>query len=201
MNIMTEELKSLITLTDEIFDIIKDDYSKYLNNEKQELLDNINYNNLFKIKDNLIYFKIDCFSYPLKKNNLSIEVIIFICLTYICSNINPLKIILIDYEINKIITNNNLERSLEVSDFELIDIIESKILNDLPYNIIFLDSDIEIFNYLRIEKGIKVAKLYYDILLSLGNTDNPLEYYLTYKNFNYEDTYEIIYNYINKKIF
>ena len=198
---MTEELKSLISLTDEIFDIIKDDYSKYLSNEKLELLDNINYNNLFKIKDNLIYFKIDCFSYPLKKNNLSIEVIIFICLTYICSNINPLKIILIDYEINKIITNNNLERSLEVSDFELVDIIESKILNDLPYNIIFLDSDIEIFNYLRIEKGIKVAKLYYDILLSLGNTDNPLEYYLTYKNFNYEDTYEIIYNYINKKIF
>ena len=201
MNIMTEELKSLISLTDEIFDIIKDDYSKYLSNEKLELLDNINYNNLFKIKDNLIYFKIDCFSYPLKKNNLSIEVIIFICLTYICSNINPLKIILIDYEINKIITNNNLERSLEVSDFELVDIIETKILNDLPYNIIFLDSDIEIFNYLRIEKGIKVAKLYYDILLSLGNTDNPLEYYLTYKNFNYEDTYEIIYNYINKKIF
>ncbi len=198
---MTEELKSLISLTDEIFDIIKDDYSKYLSNEKLELLDNINYNNLFKIKDNLIYFKIDCFSYPLKKNNLSIEVIIFICLTYICSNINPLKIILIDYEINKIITNNNLERSLEVSDFELVDIIETKILNDLPYNIIFLDSDIEIFNYLRIEKGIKVAKLYYDILLSLGNTDNPLEYYLTYKNFNYEDTYEIIYNYINKKIF
>ena len=33
-----------------------------------------------------------------------------------------------------------------------------------PYNIIFIDSEVEIFNYLAEEKGIEVAKLYHDIV-------------------------------------
>lgn len=197
---MNDELNSLISLCDEIFDIIKENYSKYLNKEKLELLNNINYNNLFKIKDDTIYYKIDCFSYPLNKNNLTIEIVIFMCLAYICSNLNPLKIILIDYEINKIIEDNNLERNLSINNFELVNIIENKIINDLPYNIIFLESDIEIFNYLRIEKGIKIAKLYHNIAISLGTINNPLEYYLTYKNLNYDNTYDMLYNFINEKI-
>ena len=122
------------------------------------------------------------------------------CLAYICSNLNPLKIILIDYEINKIIEDNNLERNLSINNFELVNIIENKIINDLPYNIIFLESDIEIFNYLRIEKGIKIAKLYHNIAISLGTINNPLEYYLTYKNLNYDNTYDMLYNFINEKI-
>ncbi len=194
---MNDELSSLISLTQEIFDIIKNDYGKYLKKEKQELLDN---NNLFKIIDDTIYYQKDGFSYPLKKDNLGIEIIIFMCLASLCGNLTPLKIALIDYEVNQIIENNTLERTLEVNNFELVDILKSRILDELPYNIIFFDTDIEIFDYLANEKDVKVAKLYYEINSSLGNFTNPLDYYLTYKNFNYEEAYDKVYNFINKKI-
>ena len=193
---MKEELSSLNSLTQEIFEIIKTDYGKYFPEEKLELLDN----NLFKIINDTIYYQKDGFSYPLKKDNLSIEIIIFMCLATLCGNLSPLKICLIDYEINQIIEKNNLERNLEVTDFQLIDILKTRILDDLSYNIIFLDTDIEIFYYLATEKGVKTAKLYYDINSSFKTFTNPLEYYLTYKNLNYEDAYDKVYNFINRKI-
>ncbi len=194
---MNDELKSFNSLTQEIFEIIKTDYGKFLTKEKLEYLDN---NNLFKIVDDTIYYQKDLVSYPLKKENLTIQVIVFMCLLSVCSNINPLKILLISDEVNNIITKYNLDENNNIRNFDFIDILKTKILDDLPFNIIFLDTDIEIFNYLVTEKGIKTAKLYYDINKSLGKVNNPIDYYLNYQDYDYDLAYDKVYNFINTRI-
>ena len=194
---MNDELKSFNSLTQEIFEIIKTDYGKFLTKEKLEYLDN---NNLFKIVDDTIYYQKDLVSYPLKKENLTIQVIVFMCLLSVCSNINPLKILLISDEVNNIITKYNLDENNNIRNFEFIDILKVKILDDLPFNIIFLDTDIEIFNYLVTEKGIKTARLYYDINKSLGRVNNPIDYYLNYQDYDFDLAYDKVYNFINTRI-
>ena len=194
---MNDELKSFNSLTQEIFEIIKTDYGKFLTKEKLEYLDN---NNLFKIVDDTIYYQKDLVSYPLKKENLTIQVIVFMCLLSVCSNINPLKILLISDEVNNIITKYNLDENNNIRNFDFIDILKTKILDDLPFNIIFLDTDIEIFNYLVTEKGIKTARLYYDINKSLGRVNNPIDYYLNYQDYDFDLAYDKVYNFINTRI-
>ena len=194
---MNDELKSFNSLTQEIFEIIKTDYGKFLTKEKLEYLDN---NNLFKIVDDTIYYQKDLVSYPLKKENLSIQVIVFMCLLSVCSNINPLKILLISDEVNNIITKYNLDENNNIRNFDFIDILKTKILDDLPFNIIFLDTDIEIFNYLVTEKGIKTARLYYDLNKSLGRVNNPIDYYLNYQDYDFDLAYDKVYNFINTRI-
>ena len=194
---MNDELKSFNSLTQEIFEIIKTDYGKFLTKEKLEYLDN---NNLFKIVDDTIYYQKDLVSYPLKKENLTIQVIVFMCLLSVCSNINPLKILLISDEVNNIITKYNLDENNNIRNFDFIDILKTKILDDLPFNIIFLDTDIEIFNYLVTEKGIKTARLYYDINKTLGRVNNPIDYYLNYQDYDFDLAYDKVYNFINTRI-
>ena len=194
---MNDELKSFNSLTQEIFEIVKTDYGKFLTKEKLEYLDN---NSLFKIVDDTIYYQKDLVSYPLKKENLTIQVIVFMCLLSVCSNINPLKILLISDEVNNIITKYNLDENNNIRNFDFIDILKTKILDDLPFNIIFLDTDIEIFNYLVTEKGIKTARLYYDINKSLGRVNNPIDYYLNYQDYDFDLAYDKVYNFINTRI-
>ena len=194
---MNDELKSFNSLTQEIFEIIKTDYGKFLTKEKLEYLDN---NNLFKIVDDTIYYQKDLISYPLKKENLSIQVIVFMCLLSVCSNINPLKILLISDEVNNIITKYNLDENNNIRNFDFTDILKTKILDDLPFNIIFLDTDIEIFNYLVTEKGIKTARFYYDLNKSLGRVNNPIDYYLNYQDYDFDLAYDKVYNFINTRI-
>ena len=199
-----DEENSLIRLIDEIFDIIKTDYLKYLSEEKRNFLENLNYKNLFEIKNDIIYYKKDGFSYPLKKEDLTIEVLIFMCLSSLCGKLTPFKICLIASEIKSLIERNNLEGNKNL-DFELIKIIKEKILNDLPYNIIFLDTDIDIFNYLVTEKGIRTANIYYSLKHDFNNnflTDdfNPLEYFLNYQDLEYETSYDIVYNFIENSV-
>ena len=194
---MNEELKSFNSLTQEIFEIIKTDYGKFLTKEKLEYLDN---NNLFKIVDDTIYYQKDLVSYPLKKEKLTIQVIVFMCLLSVCNNITPLKVLLISDEVNNIITKYNLDENNNIRNFDFIDILKTKILDDLPFNIIFLDTDIEIFNYLVTEKGIKTARLYYDINKSLGKVNNPIDYYLNYQDYDFDLAYDKVYNFINTRI-
>ena len=194
---MNDELKSFNSLTQEIFEIIKTDYGKFLTKEKLEYLDN---NNLFKIVDDTIYYQKDLVSYPIKKENLTIQVIVFMCLLSVCSNINPLKILLISDEVNNIITKYNLDENNNIRNFDFTDILKTKILDDLPFNIIFLDTDIEIFNYLVTEKGIKTARFYYDLNKSLGRVNNPIDYYLNYQDYDFDLAYDKVYNFINTRI-
>ena len=199
-----DEENSLISLIKEIFDIIKTDYLKYLSKEKRNFLESLNYKELFTIKNDIIYYKKDGLSYPLKKEDLTIEVLIFMCLSIFCGNLTPFKICLIASEIKSLIERNNLEGNRNL-DFKLIEVVKEKILNDLPYNIIFLDTDIDIFNYLVTEKGIRIANIYYSLKHDfnknfLKDDFNPLEYFLNYQDLEYESSYDIVYNFIENSV-
>ena len=229
-------LSSMISRAKVVFDIIEKEYKVFLSRDKREILENITYSNFFKVceKEDLppIYLmgntyylnqKIvkeipsldgnDLYSTYLKENdnfNLFNDLIIFMCLSILCGELNPLKLGLIELEIREISNKYNLNTSSvnNYKELNIARIVKDKILNDVPFNIIFLDSDIEIFNYLTEEKGIKVAKLYYQISKMMKskykgfsksnfNLKSFIDYY---NNINYDDVMELIYDFLNTKI-
>ena len=232
------DLSSMISRAQVVFDIIKNEYKVFLSSEKLDLIENLDYSKFFKLmeKDNNypIYLSGDTYylnpnldsiieDIPNNSNNLYsmylrnnkqdkiyYDLIIFMCLSLLCGELNPLKIGLIEYEIRKINQVNNLDVSLvnNYKELEIASIVREKLLDDIPYNIIFLDSDIEIFNYLTEEKGITVAKHYYEIsklmqekFKGFDKNKFTLKGFLDYyNNVNYDDVLDIIYDFINTKI-
>ena len=181
------DLSSMISLAKEVFGILEREYKVFLSKEKINLIENLDYENLFKLTNRLdlppIFLNDE--TYYLRKsfdninsnsvygnylkntdiNEVYNKMIIFMCLSFFCGDINPLKLGLMEFEIRKLskkyginVSDINNYKELEISN-----IVKEKILNDVPFNIIFLDSDIEIFNYLTEEKGIQIAKIYYQI--------------------------------------
>ena len=94
------------------------------------------------------------------------------------------------------------------STLEVANLLSSTILKDLPYNIIFIDSEVEIFNYLAEEKGIEIAKLYHDIVKKINNkyksfsrnNNNLTDFLNFYETINYEDILDLIYDFVNSKV-
>lgn len=81
------------------------------------------------------------------------------------------------------------------------------ILKDLPFNIIFLDNDTEIFYYLSEEKGIKIAKMYYEVSCLMKEKYKKLTGNFSLKDFlsfydalDYSDVLDFVYDFINMKI-
>ena len=112
------------------------------------------------------------------------------CLQTLCGKLTPLKKGLIEIEVRNIALNYNIDiNKNNEQEFQIATLLKHSILDDLPFNIIFLDSDIEIFNYLSEEKGIKIAKFYYQISELMRK-----------KDINYDEVYDEIYNFINEKI-
>ena len=213
------DLSSMISRAQVVFDIIKNEYKVFLSSEKLDLIENLDYSKFFKLmeKDNNYPIYLSGDTYYLNPNLDSIiedkiyyDLIIFMCLSLLCGELNPLKIGLIEYEIRKINQVNNLDVSLvnNYKELEIASIVREKLLDDIPYNIIFLDSDIEIFNYLTEEKGITVAKHYYEIsklmqekFKGFDKNKFTLKGFLDYYNkINYDDVLDIIYDFINTKI-
>lgn len=212
------DLSSMISKAQVVFSILEKEYNIFLKDEKKEWLENIKYENLFKItdKETLLPIFLSGDGYYLNKkilkehNNIYENLLLFLCLSLLCGELNPLKIGLIELETRKLSNKYNIEISNtnNQKELEIATLIHDKILNDLPYNIIFLDSDIEIFHYLTIEKGIEVAKLYIKISNLMKQKYNDLDkekinletYINYYNNINYENILDIIYDYINVKI-
>lgn len=229
------DLSSMINKTKLIFEILEKKYKIFLSQDKLELLDNLIYSNLFKISEDsnlpFIYLLGDTYylnstlsqeintlngndlisNYLINNdiNNIYLELTTFLCLSLLCSDLNPLKIGLIEREVREISKEYNIKTSQisNYKEYEVSSIIYDVLLKDLPINIIFLDSEIEIFHYLTIEKGIEVAKLYYKISSLMKekynnfNKDYSLKNMIDYyNNINYDDVLDIIYNYVNKKI-
>ncbi|MBQ8472777.1 MAG: hypothetical protein IJ501_04675 [Bacilli bacterium] len=229
-------LSSMISRAKVVFDIIEKEYKVFLSRDKREILENITYSNFFKVceKEDLppiyligninylnqnIFKEIpslrgnDLYSTYLRENNnfnLFNDLVIFMCLSILCGELNPLKLGLIELEIREISNKYNLNIS-NVNNYKELNIariVKDKILSDVPFNIIFLDSDIEIFNYLTEEKGIKIAKLYYQIsgmmkskFKGFSNNNFSLSNFINYyNNINYDDVMDLIYDFLNEKI-
>lgn len=226
------DLSSMISLAKEVFDIIEREYKVFLSEEKRNLIENIDYENLFKLTDNLdippIFFNGETnylrssfdnintnslYTNYLRNTNINVvykEMVIYMCLSFLCDEITPLKRGLIELEIRNIGQKYNLKFSKinNYKELEVAKIVKEKILNDLPLNIIFLDSDIEIFNYLAEEKGIQFAKIYYQISNMMKNSYgnfyknkfNLEEFCNYYDSINYNSVLDYIYSFINQKI-
>lgn len=217
-------------------DIIKKEYQVYLSDEKIEILNSINPDTFFTFNDSSnknyiilgtknIYLRDDLYQNLSKTNDPYIlnflkkydnsyqiyqDLIIYLYLIFICDELTPLKLGLIEKEVRNLSIKYNFSISSinNYKELEVINILYEKILSDLPYKIIFLDSDIEIFNYLLEEKDINVAKLYYQISKEMineysnfpqqrDNLENILNFY---KNINYENILDNIYSFIHKRV-
>ena len=225
------DLSSMINLTKQVFTLIEQEYQVFLSLEKKENLANLDYNGFYKVinDDNLppIYFnqvnyllnlKLDnlpntIYGNYLKNKDLSsiyLELVPFFCFNYLAGDINFLKLGLIQLEINNFCTKNNLLFSsiFCYKELEVALLLSSTILKDLPYKIIFIDSEVEIFNYLAEEKGIEVAKLYHDIVKKINNkyksfsrnNNNLVDFLKFYETINYEDILDLIYDFVNSKV-
>lgn len=233
------DLSSMISRAKVVFDILEKEYKIFLSSEKKEMLENIIYSNLFKVCENTnlppVYLSGDTYylnrsldkeikslsetslySKYLKEtdiNDIYLELVIFLCLSMLCSELNqlnPLKIGLIELEVRKISNKYNIKTSNinNYKELEVATLVHDKILNDVPFNIIFKDSDIEIFYYLGVEKGIEAAKIYHEISLlmkkkfaKIKTSEFSLKKFLKhYESINYEDVMDLIYDYINVKI-
>ena len=229
-------LSSMISRAKAVFDIIEEEYKVFLSNDKREILENITYSKFFKVceREDLppIYLTGDTYylnqtifkeisslkgndlysSYLRENNNFNIfnDLIIFMCLSILCGELNPLKLGLIELEIRKLSEKYNLNTS-SVNNYKELNIgtiVKDKILSDIPLNIIFLDSDVEIFNYLAEEKGNKIAKLYYQISGTMkskykgfSKSNFSLKSFIDYyNNINYDDVMDLIYDFLNEKI-
>lgn len=230
------DLSSMISRAKVVFDVLEKEYKVFLASEKIEMLEGIIYSNFFKVTENAslppIYLSgdtyylnrtldkerksltsDDLYSNYLRSNNISKiyeEVVIFLCLSLMCGELNPLKIGLIELEVREISNRHGISTS-SINNHKELDIailVKEKLLNDVPFNIIFLDSDVEIFNYLATESGIEIAKFYYRIseMMSqkyqgLKDKEFSLGKFLNYyEAINYDDVMDVIYDFINTKI-
>lgn len=225
-------ISSMIDVAKKVFEIIKMEYQDFLTLEKIELINNLNYSNLFKITDdNLppVYLENETFYLKdnlnldtnlinpylnyLRNNNLETvyqELIIYMCLKLLCGEINPLKLGLIEKEVRYLANKYNIKTSNinNYKELEIANLVSDLLLDDLPVNIIFFDNNIEIFNYLTEEKGIKIAKLYHEISRKMiskykgfsSNNFDLISFSNYYNDINYEDISDLIYDFINQKI-
>ena len=171
-----------------------------------ELIDNIECKDLFKLTNIKVPIYLLGDTYYLNSNyidKIDNHLVIFMCLSLFCGDINPLKFGLICLEIEKLFNFNKSYKELKIAR-----ILKEKVLEDIPFNIIFLDSDIEIFNYLSEEKGIEIANFYYQVsnLMKAKYNDfnfdkfNFDEFNNFYENINYEDILDIVYSFIHHNV-
>ena len=190
---------------EKIFDIIKKEYSLYLTKEKSALIENLDYQKLFRItKKNSDKISED--TYYLNETNLDYDLVILLCLGVLCGKLNPLKVELMHLEVLKI--KEKLDLDCKEESIMLPTIMKEKILSDVPFNIIFLESDVEIFNYLAEEIDLKTAKFYYeisDMMQSIyekttGEEFNLFKYLEVRNNLNYDEVYDKLYNFVSSKV-
>lgn len=229
------DLSSMISLAQEVFDILEVEYKDFLSNEKKEFIKNLDFSLLFKIikKENFppIYFLGDTFylnSYIfLEKekltgndaysvylrnhdlNSIFCDLVLFLCIRSLCGEINPLKLGLIELEIRKISKKYSIRTSNinNYKELEIGNVMQESLLNDLPFNIIFLDTDLDIFNYLAEEKGSKIANLYCqlsnimkDKYKGFDKNNFSLETFIGYyQNIDYQEIIDRIYDFISLK--
>ena len=189
-----------------IFDIIKKEYGVFLSNEKIALINELDYQNIIRLTKEKSKVSISG-DYYLNFDMLDYDLIILLCLSILCGKLNPLKIELIKLESLHIKSLLNLDNSNEEDNLLIARIIKEKVLADVPFNVIFLESDVDIFDYLTEEKDLKTAKFYYEIsklMLSIYRKNieefNLLKYLQVRDSLNYDLVYDKLYNFVSKKV-
>ena len=203
---MDNKLSNIYNLSLEVFKILKDEYSIYLSKEKKEFLENLNINNFYKVVNNSylpsIFYIGDKYYLNSYYNLDNLESLIpFLCLASLTSNLNPLKIGLIEEELLYLKDKYNLDIDTYFKEeLEIAKLVSKSVLLDVPFKIIFKESDIDIVNYLVEEKGSNDGLIYYNISKKMKEIREKDDYFTKEKNFDYEEVKDYLYDYIGSKV-
>ena len=192
---MKIELNNIYSTSLKLFTIIKEEYNIFLTDEQKIKIENIDIFHFYKIiKDKDLppfYYLKDMYYLNSYYNIDFIDYLPFICLSYLCNNLNPLKIGLIELELKQLKDKYALKyKNYHEKETEVADIVSKKILNNIPYKVIFLDNDSDIVSYLVEEKGSKIGLLYAKISKQMKEI----------KNNDYKDVIDNLYEYVSSKI-
>ena len=187
------DLNSVFSVSLRLFTIIKEEYYNYLSNDKKEFLDKLDVFHLFRvIKDK----KLPVFSFvgeTVYLNNYYKEEFLnylpFICLAILCGKIDPLKIGLIEKELKELNDKYALGyKTIHEKELDVASVVYKALLEDIPYPIIFIDNDADLFSYLAEEKGSKLALFYKELSDSMKVSED------------YSETMDLIYDYLSNKV-
>ncbi len=101
---MKIELNDLYSISLRIFTILREEFSLYLSEDKKEKLENIDIFHFYKIindKNMPLFSFFGDICYLNSYYNIDLDYLPFICLSYLCGNLNPLKIGLIELKIKE----------------------------------------------------------------------------------------------------
>ena len=204
---MSEDvINHMCSLSQEFFKIIKEEYSIYLSEEKKNFLNNVDISKLYKIISNSELPNIFYLGGTYYFNNYykfeNIEKMIpFLCLSSIISNLNPLKIGLIEVELLNLKIKYNLNIDINfASELEVADIVSRSLLNNIPFKIIFKDSDSDIVNYLQEEENSEIALCYYNVSKQMKYLRNKINDFQSNINIDYSTIIDYIYDFIGTKV-
>ena len=203
---MDNMLEKINKMSYDIFEILKKEYEIYLSNDKKEFIDNIDINNLYKIIDDKnyppIYF-IDNKYYLNTYYNLDCIYLLipFLCLRSLVDNLNPLKIGLIEYELEYLKEKYNLQiNPFFKEELEVASIVSKTLLNNIPFKVIFKESDTDIVSYLVEEVGYDIGMCYYNISSKMKKMRKNKNYFDTKLIINYENIKDYLYDFIGSKV-
>lgn len=192
---MDIDLNNIYSISLKLFTIIKEDYDIYLTEDKKKFLENLDIFHFYKVindKDLPMIDYIGGYYYINTYYKFDLEDYLpFICLSTLCGNLNPLKIGLIELELQELKEKYALKyKCLHDKEMEVSNIFSKAFLDNIPYKIIFLDTDTEIVSYLIEEKGSKIGLLYAKISKEMKEN----------KNDDYKDTIDSLYEYVSSKV-
>ncbi|MBQ8892273.1 MAG: hypothetical protein IJ068_05400 [Bacilli bacterium] len=200
------QFKNICNLSTNFFQILKDEYNIYLSDRKKEFIDNLNIFKFYKVINDSkmpnIFFLGGTYYLNSYYDLSNIESFIpFLCFSSIVSNINPLKIGLIEEEIVYLNNKYNLDIKTNFPDeLEVASIVSQSILNNIPFKVIFKDSDSDIVNYLQEETSSDIAICYYSVSKQMKNMRKVDDYFNVNKRLDYSNICDYLYDFIGRKV-
>ena len=122
---MEIELNNIYSTSLKLFTIIKEEYNVFLTDEQKIKIENIDIFHFYKIiKDKdlpPIYYLKDMYYLNSYYNMDFIDYLPFICLSYLCNNLNPLKIGLIELELKQLKDKYALQSVINMIDKSILE--------------------------------------------------------------------------------
>ena len=199
------DLTNIYSLSLKIMTILKEEYKVYLSEDKLKFLNNLDVFKFYKNVDekNMPLFYYFGNKYYINCNidiNYFEQLVPFLCLSSLCSNLNPLKIGLIEEELlylkdkYQLNIKTNFKKELEVSS-----IVSQSILKDVPFKVIFKETDSDIVNYLIEECGGKIGMCYLDVSKKMKMIRKNNYYLFENDDVDYSEVLDFLYSFISNK--
>jgi len=203
---MNNKISSICSLSLEVFTILKKEYEVYLSEDKKDFLNKLNIDNFYKVINNTylppIYFIGDKYYLNSYYNLDNIESLVpFLCLSSLVTNLNPLKIGLIEKELLDLKDKYDLNiKTYFKEELEIADIVSKTLLVDIPFKVIFKESDVDIVNYLVEDASSDIGLTYYNISKKMKDIRKNTDYFSFNSNINYEEVKDYLYDFIGNKV-